>query len=176
MKNKFMQTIVGTLLGLLIMFGAAHVSALGQEEAKPDQVYESQGQNHSQSIVGVWSVQVTRRDCTTGAPLGPVSNIQNTFARGGTMLETVGPTAFRSQGNGIWEREHGLNQYSIAQRFMRFDSAGAFVGSGVVRVAVTLDNTGNYYDSTATNDILDINGNVIASGCATSVAMRFKGF
>ncbi len=58
---------------------------------------------------------------------------------------------------------------------MRYDSAGAFVGSGVVRSALTLDETGNNYTATATNDILDVNGDVIGSGCATSVSTRFEG-
>ena len=97
-----------------------------------------------------------------------------TFAKGGTLLETIGPSIFRSPGNGIWKREHGRNEYSFAQRFMRFDAAGSFVGSGVVRVALTLDETGDHYTSTATNDVLDVNGNVIASGCATSVSTRFS--
>ena len=46
---------------------------------------------------------------------------------------------------------------------MRFDAAGVFVGSGVVRAAITLDETGDNYTSTATNDVLDVNGNVISS-------------
>ena len=71
------------------------------------------------------------------------------------------------------EREHGWNEYSYALRFMRFDAAGVFVGSGVVRAAITLDETGDQYTSTATNDVLDVNGNVIGSGCATSVSTRF---
>jgi hypothetical protein len=57
---------------------------------------------------------------------------------------------------------------------MRFDAAGLFVGSGVVRAALTLDETGNHYTSIATNDVLDAAGNVIVSGCATSVLTRFQ--
>ena len=126
------------------------------------------------SLVGVWLTQVTRRNCDTGEPIGATSPIQLTFAKGGTLLETIGPSIFRSPGNGIWKREHGWNEYSFAQRFMRFDAAGVFVGSGVVRVALTLDETGNHYTATATNDVLDVNGNVIGSGCATSVSTRFS--
>ena len=131
-------------------------------------------EGHEPSLVGVWVTQVTRRNCETGEPIGATSQIQVTFAKGGTLLETVGPSIFRSPGNGIWKREHGWNEYSFAQRFMRFDAAGVFVGSGVVRAALTLDETGNHYTSTATNDILDVNGNVIGSGCATSVSTRFS--
>ena len=57
---------------------------------------------------------------------------------------------------------------------MRFDAAGSFVGSGVVRAALTLDETGDHYTATATNDVLDVNENVIGSGCATSVSTRFQ--
>jgi hypothetical protein len=126
------------------------------------------------SLVGVWVTEVTRRNCDTGAPIA-TNRIQVTFAEDGTFLETIGPSAIRSPGNGIWKREHGWNEYSSAQRFMRYDGAGVFVGSGVVRAAITLDETGDHYTSTATNDVLDVNGNVIGSGCATSVSTRFTG-
>jgi hypothetical protein len=127
------------------------------------------------SLVGVWVTQVTRRNCETGEPIAAPGNSQNTFAKGGTLLETIGPSIFRSPGNGIWKRESGLNEYSFALRFMRYDAAGSFVGSGVVRAALTLDETGDHTTSTATNDVLDVNGNVIGSGCATSVSTRFSG-
>ena len=126
------------------------------------------------SLVGVWLTQVTRRNCDTGEPIAATGRIQLTFAEGGTFLETIGPSILRSPGNGIWKREHGWNEYSSALRFMRYDAAGVFVGSGVVRADLTLDETGDHYTSTATNDVLDVNGNVIGSGCATSVSTRFS--
>ena len=171
MKNTLLKPITGTALALLILIGGGHVSAFGQEEEKSEQVEESRARQHS--LVGVWAAQVTLRNCTTGAPVGGFRN-QLTFARGGTLLETIAPTIFRSDGNGLWKREHGRNEFSFAHRFMRFDSAGAFVGSGVVRVLVTLDETGDSYSATATNDVIDVNGNIIASGCATAVATRFQ--
>ena len=125
------------------------------------------------SVVGVWVTEVTRRNCVTGDPIA-TSRTQVTFADGGTLLETIGPSVSRSPGNGIWQREHGWNEYSSTLRFMRYDAFGAFIGSGVVRAAITLDETGDYSTSTATNDVLDVNGNVIGSGCATSVSTRFR--
>jgi hypothetical protein len=127
------------------------------------------------SLVGVWLTQVTRRNCDTGEPIAAPGRIQLTFAEGGTLLETIGPSILRSPGNGIWKREHGWNEYSYAVRFMRFDAAGSFIGSGVVRAALTLDETGDHYTATATNDVLDAAENVISSGCATSVSTRFSG-
>jgi len=161
MKNTFLKSIGGTALALLVLVGGPQISVSGQSD-----------EGHEPSLVGVWVTHVTRRNCETGEPIA-TSQSQLTFAKGGTLLETVGPSIFRSPGNGIWKRESG-NEYSYALRFMRFDAAGSFTGSGVVRAALTLDETGDHYTATATNDVLDVNGNVIASGCATSVSTRFS--
>ena len=134
----------------------------------------AQSEAPERSLVGVWVTEVTRRNCETGEPIAATGRIQLTYAEGGTLLETIGPSTLRSPGNGIWKREHGWNEYSYALRFMRYDAAGVFVGSGVVRGAITLDETCNHYTATATNDVLDVNGNVIGSGCATSVSTRFS--
>ncbi|MGH9968118.1 MAG: hypothetical protein ACREBG_09850 [Pyrinomonadaceae bacterium] len=171
MNTTFLKSIGGTALALLMLVGGMQISVSGQDDKGHE---PTTLRRHPGSLVGVWLTQVTRRNCDTGEPIGATSPIQLTFAKGGTLLETIGPSIFRSPGNGIWKREHGWNEYSFAQRFMRFDAAGVFVGSGVVRVALTLDETGDHYTSTATNDILDVNGNVIGSGCATSVSTRFS--
>ena len=163
MKTTFLKSIGGTALALLVLVGGMQISVSGQSD-----------EGHEPSLVGVWVTQVTRRNCETGEPIATNRPIQFTFAKGGTLLETIGPTIFRSPGNGIWKREQSWNEYSYAVRFTQFDAAGSFVGSGVVRGAITLDETGDHYTATATNDVLDVNGNVIGSGCATSVSTRFS--
>src|SRR2546427_1994598 len=61
------------------------------------------------NLVGAWVVQVTLRNCTTNAPLGPSFNSLVTFHRGGTLSETAGSLAFaigqRSPGTGAWARD-----------------------------------------------------------------------
>jgi len=163
MNTTFLKSIGGTALALLVLIGGTQISVSGQDN-----------NGHDASLVGVWVTEVTRRNCDTGAPIG-TSRTQVTFAQGGTLLETIGPSILRSPGNGIWKREQGWSEYSFALRFMRFDAAGVFVGSGIVRANITLDETGDNSTSTAANDVLDVNGNVIASGCATSVSTRFTG-
>ena len=103
MKNSFLKSIGGTALALLVLVGGMQISVSGQD-----------GKGHEPSLVGVWLTQVTRRNCDTGEPIGATSQIQLTFAKGGTLLETIGPSIFRSPGNGIWKREHGWNEYSFA--------------------------------------------------------------
>jgi hypothetical protein len=111
MKQTFLKSIVGPALTLFILVAGGMQIVSAQREEAPER---SLG-----SLVGVWVTQVTRRNCDTGVPIGATSQIQLTFAKGGTLLETVGPSIFRSPGNGIWKREHGWNEYSFAQRFMR---------------------------------------------------------
>ena len=163
MKTIFLKSIGGTALALLVLVGGQQISVSAKKK----------DEGHKPSLVGVWVTQVTRTNCSTGATIAE-SQIQLTFAKGGTLLETIGPSTVRSPGNGIWKREHGRNEYSYTLRFMRYDAAGTFVGSGVVRAALTLDENGNHYTATATNDVLDVNGNVTGSGCATSVSTRFS--
>jgi hypothetical protein len=163
MSRTFLKSIAGTALALLVLVGGKQISVSGQSD-----------EGHEPSLVGVWATQLTRRNCETGEPIGG-GQIQFTFAKGGTLLETIGPSLIRSPGNGIWKREAGLNEYSYAVRFMRYDAAGLFVGSSVVRGALTLDETGDHYTATATTDVLDVNGNVIGIGCGTTVSTRFSG-
>ena len=173
MKRMTFTSITLAIMAIAIAFAISRSTIRAQNSPVDSQSGQSD-KGHEPSLVGVWVTQVTRRNCETGQPIGATTQNQLTFAKGGTLLETVGPSIFRSPGNGIWKREHGRNESSYAVRFMRFDAAGSFVGSGVVRVALTLDETGDHYTSTATNDILDVNGNVIGSGCATSVSTRFS--
>jgi hypothetical protein len=70
--------------------------------------------------VGTWTVQVTLRDCSTGAALGPAFNSLVTFHRGGTLSESAGSTAFapgqRTSGHGTWTRaeRHTYQQQMVA--------------------------------------------------------------
>ena len=171
MKRMTVTSITLAIIAIVIAFATSRSTIRAQNP--PVSVSGQSDEGHEPSLVGVWLTQVTRRNCDTGEPIA-TNRIQLTFAEGGTFLETIGPSISRSPGNGIWKRESGWNEYSYALRFMRFDAAGSFVGSGVVRVALTLDETGDHYTATATNDVLDVNGNVIGSGCATSVSTRFS--
>jgi len=134
-------------------------------------------------IEGTWLVQVTLRNCATGAALSSVNSIV-TFAPGGTLIETPGGTGFapgqRSDGQGSWSHTAG-NTY--AQRFValiRFDtppnpptSPGFLAGWQTVTHTVELVDSQNL-SSRGTNEFLDSNGNVYRSGCSTAVGRRFE--
>ena len=62
-----------------------------------------------EGLEGVWTVEVTPRDCVTNAAAGAPFNSLVSFHDGGTLSESAGGRAFaagqRSAGHGTWTRE-----------------------------------------------------------------------
>ena len=131
------------------------------------------------TIVGAWRTVVTLVNCQTRQPVGaPTIAGLSTFHDGGTMSEFgVGPgssPALRSPSHGVWQREHGWQDYSFTFIHYRYDSSGGFIGSQKVTADLELAASGDAYASKAVVEILDVNNNVIAAGCAVSAATRFE--
>ncbi len=132
---------------------------------------------HERTIQGVWRTAVTPRNCQTGAAILTLSGLF-TFNQGGTMSEYgIGPgssPALRSPGHGVWQREHGWQDYSFAFTYYRYDASGVFLGSQKVRATLELGAGGDEFASRSAIEILDANGAVIGTGCATAVGTRFE--
>jgi hypothetical protein len=129
------------------------------------------------TIQGVWRTVVTPRNCQTGEAILTLSGLF-TFNQGGTMSEYgIGPgssPALRSPGHGVWQREHGWQDYSFAFTYYRYNASGVFLGSQKVAAALALGASGDEFASRSAIEILDVNGTVIGSGCATAVGARFE--
>jgi hypothetical protein len=120
---------------------------------------------------------VTPRNCQTGDAILTLSGLF-TFNRGGTMSEYgIGPGSspgLRSPGHGVWQREHGWQDDSFAFTYYRYNASGVFLGSQRVKAALELDASGDEFASRSVIEILDVNDNLIGSGCATAVGTRFE--
>ena len=132
---------------------------------------------HERTIQGVWRTVVTPRNCQTGQTFPSLQGLF-TFNQGGTMSEYgIGPgssPALRSPGHGVWQREHGWQDYSFAFTYYRYDASGAFLGSQKVRATLELGAGGDEFASRSAIEILDVDGVVIGTGCATAVGTRFE--
>ena len=132
---------------------------------------------NARTIQGVWRTVVTPRNCQTGDAILTLSGLF-TFNQGGTMSEYgIGPgssPALRSPGHGVWQREHGWQDYSFAFTYYRYNASGVFLGSQKVRAALELGASGDEFASRSVIEILDVNDNVIGTGCATAVGTRFE--
>ena len=138
---------------------------------------EDKGSSNERTIVGAWRTVVTPRNCLTSDALGTLKGLF-TFNEGGTMSEYgIGPgqsPALRSPGHGVWQRDPGWRDYSIAFTYYRYDTNGVFIGSQRVKAAVHLDTNGDTFTTKSTIEVLNANDNVIANGCATAVGTRFE--
>jgi hypothetical protein len=145
-------------------------------------------------LVGVWIVEVTLRDCTSGAALGPAFNSIVTFHRGGTATESAGGTAFapgqRSSGHGTWAQSERQTYDQKMVALILFDtqpnlpgtpgfnpalpvSPGFFAGWSIVRHSLQLTDA-NHATSSGTNGFYRANGQLYRSGCSTATAQRFE--
>jgi hypothetical protein len=148
----------------------------------------------SRSIVGVWRVQVTLRNCDTGAPLGPPFSALVTFHQGGTVSEVAGGVAFapgqRSPGTGTWTREPERLYGQSMVALILFDSPanlpgtpgfdptkpvspGFFAGWQTVTHAVTPTDA-DHITSVGVNAFYKSNGELYRSGCSTATGERFE--
>lgn len=145
------------------------------------------------NLAGAWTVQVTLRDCTTGAPLGPAFNSLVTFHGDGTISESAASLAFapgqRSPGHGAWARRRGHTFRQDMIALLLFDSAANLPGTpafdptkpvspgffaGWVTVSHTVRFTGvDQIASSGTNGFYKTSGELYRSGCSTATGQRF---
>lgn len=141
-----------------------------------------QSASQAQTLQGVWYVQVTVRDCATGAALAPAVNSLVTFAAGGTLHESVSGGGFapgqRSDGHGTWTHKGGQ---TYDQRFVSMINFATPAGPGpgfeqgwmkIHHTVEVLDV--DHIESAGTNRFYRLNGEVYRTGCSTATGRRFE--
>ena len=159
-------------LSMAILFATilTHGSALGQSSESAD---AKNNEQYAKNIEGSWDHVTTRLNCQTGAVLGTFQAMF-TFSSGGTFWEAgtnLAPT-LRGPSHGVWERD-SPGVYTTAFQFFRFNADGTLAGRQIVRQHIVVSDDGETYTATATAQVLDVAGNVIANNCASGVGTRF---
>jgi hypothetical protein len=130
------------------------------------------------TIAGAWRTVVTPINCQTGVQVAPPFRGLFTFNEGGTMSEYgIGPgssPALRSPGHGVWQREQGWQDYSLAFTFYRYDAGGLFIGSQKVTANLELGASGDEFTTNSVVEVFDSNDNKIGTFCATAAGTRFE--
>ena len=173
MKNTILKTFGATALAILMMAIFAQIPVSAQEIKTDESSADSRDDYDNRSLEGVWQTTVTPVNCQTGVPVAPNVSGLITYNDGGTLAETASgaPPSLRSPGHGIWKR-NGWRRFTIAFTFLRYTTTGALIGSTLIRQVVQVN--GDTGTSSGTLQIIDLNGNVIGSGCSTSTATRFE--
>jgi hypothetical protein len=125
-------------------------------------------------LEGAWRVQVTVRDCQTGLSLRTFPALF-TFAKGGTLTVTTAGQlpSLSTTGLGIWRYTEG-NTYSAVSESFVFSPVGAWTQTHRLTRAIEISTDGGRFTDTVKLEIFDTTGNLIATGCATSVASRIE--
>jgi hypothetical protein len=128
------------------------------------------------TIEGVW--QVVRHGVNCNDPNQQLSTFPAimTFHRDGTMTgaaksPVTGP--FDTPEYGSWQREPGSQNYSFRDVSYRYDGNGIFIGPLVLTANVDLTDD-NSFTYSATIQIFDANGNLIATLCGRATGTRFE--
>lgn len=134
----------------------------------------AQSESQAGRLEGTWRVQLTVRDCQTGAELRTLTALF-TFAKGGALTATTAgqsPALF-TPNLGVWGHTGG-NAYSAVSEAFVFNPAGAWIQTHRLTRAIELSSDANEFTDTVALQIMDTNGNLIAAGCGTSAGHRFE--
>ena len=125
-------------------------------------------------LQGTWRVQVTVHDCQTGQALRTFPALF-AFAKGGTLTATTaGQLPSLSTPNlGVWRHTYGHTYSAVSEAFV-FSPAGAWTQTHRLTRVIEIGNDANEFTDTVALQIFDTNGNLIVTGCATSVGSRFE--
>jgi hypothetical protein len=174
MKERSRNSVMGlAMLSALALAGAIFLTpAPGVRAEKPDGPDKSD--SNGRRLEGTWRVQVTIRNCQSGAELKKFPALL-TFAQGGTLTETTTafPPAQRTPGHGYWQHARARTYTAVSEAFL-FNAANAWTGKQRLTQAIEFGGDPDEFNSTATNEIFDINGNLLVTGCATAVASRLE--
>ena len=168
------RTLVIALAVASALPGTASTGFAQDNQNRPS---SATSQANARTVRGVWRTVVTPQDCQTGQSFPSLQGLF-TFNHGGTMSEYgIGPgssPALRSPGHGVWQREHGWQDYSFAFTYLRYNASGVLLGSQKVTATLDLGASGDEFASRSAIEILDVNGAVLGTGCATAVGTRFE--
>ncbi len=135
---------------------------------------ESKGQDGGGRLEGTWDVQVTIRNCQTGAAIRTFPSI-GTFMSGGTALDSTSgiPQALKTPGQGVWSHISG-NSYRFKFKSFSFDASGNPTGWTIISHEANLNSRADEYESAGTAEVYNLNGNLLFTGCSTTTAARFE--
>ena len=123
---------------------------------------QSQQAASGRGLEGTWRVEVTLRDCNTGAPLGSPFRSLLSFARGGTMTETTArfSPALRGPGHGIWQQIQRSTFSSTLEAFL-YNPAGVWIEWQRLTQTIEIGDDPNTWTANAHNEIFDTNDNLV---------------
>ena len=160
MKTKLVKNIMASLVVAFASLTMVAATASGQG---------TQGG----TLQGTWEMQITLTDCAGHVIRSFPSLIE--FVAGGTVVESNAgtPQALKTPGEGVWHHTTDSN-YAFRFKFFTFNAQNVFTGWTIIAGETTVDETGDANTGSATVEVYDPNGVLVASLCAETVGTRFE--
>ena len=139
----------------------------------------AQSEAPERSLVGVWLVKITPRNCTTGDPI-PTAAFESlwTFHKDGTMLCSLNNSFVleRTAAHGLWRRDLGWSDYSFKFVHIRRNlTTGLFAGKQESFGTLVLSESGDEFTTDAHTIVYSVDGiPTLPPGCSNAVGTRFK--
>ena len=182
MKLKMWKlTPAAVLLLALTLTAAMRIAPVSRVQAQ--QRGDEEDDRSGRKLEGTWRVQVTLRNCQTGAELRPATPALLTFAQGGTLTgtTTVFPPAGRGPDHGYWRRSLGRTFTAVSEAFLfnpSLPAASAWIGTQRITQTIQVGQNPDELYSNASVEFFGPDGNPIPgfppTGCATAVARRME--
>lgn len=174
-EQEFAKPDVKKLFTLLLLIAGMQMTLAAQSEKVED---SADTENTAASnvrknrIVGIWDVQATVRNCTTGAQIASFQALHK-YESGGTgqVVPATNP-ALLSAHMSIWNQGRHRGDYYMTFKMFRFDSAGNNTGYVVVKNNISIDD--DEYSGFGEARVFDINGNQIGMSCPSFSGTRFR--
>jgi len=124
-------------------------------------------------LQGTWDVTVRIINCQTGAEITHFASML-TYHAGGTLMESTSglSQALKTPGESVW-RHLTDNTYAIRFKFFTFNAQNVFTRWRIVNAEITLDQSGDSYEGSGTQETYDANG-LIGTGCVSPLGTRFE--
>ena len=150
MKTKLVKSIMAPLVVACALVSMVAATATGQG---------TQGGR----LQGTWEMQVTLTDCA-GHVIRSFSTLQEFIAGGTTVESSAGtPQALKTPGLGVWRHTADSN-YAFRFKFFTFNPQNVFTGWTIITGELAVDATGDANTGSATVEVYDPNGVLIATG------------
>ena len=166
------RSLTRNRLALAVFSALTLASVTAQAQVGPD----PNSNARPNRIVGVWNVQVSTFDCTSGAPRGGFAAMHS-YARGGTgqVVPAGNPTGLSAHMM-VWSYV-GKDEYAAAIKFFRYDAAGAPIGYTVINNLIALNETADAFEGEGQADFYNMAGEPVPPGslCPEIVGTRFTG-
>lgn len=134
-----------------------------------DPADDEHSRKEASRIEGVWSSNVTIRDCQSGDLIRSVRAL-NLFIHDGSFTETA-VNVLRTPSVGTWRHLEGQT-FTSTFTFFRYNPDGTFASRAKVTRTINLREDGGEFTTTGTVEDFDTDNNLISKTCATETAVR----